>query len=242
MIPNLGYWRKAPLRWWRTRGFGIHSPFAFGFVNEIARERYGYYAYPAIDKVCARIDRELRRCGDADVACCRLSARGARCLFRIAACLGADGVFYIGHTNGKGEMAMRLARRDMSVTVIGVKPDTVITAVAGWSGGGITLLSDSQNVFECFSASDLGKPMLLVNNMEPDFNVQQVVGAASDVLARQGIVVVRNLNRDSGCRRIENEVSAMMTDCGAQFTSGRATVFVGFKHLQPQRYMINLPF
>ena len=37
---------KSSLQLWRHgRGFGIHSPFAFGFITEVLRQEYGYYAY-----------------------------------------------------------------------------------------------------------------------------------------------------------------------------------------------------
>ena len=240
MISGLDYWRKAPLRWWRTRGFGIHSPFAFGFVNEIARERYGYYAYPAINNMCARIGQELRAHRSDDVPACRLSARGARCLFRIASRLGVDSVLSVGHTNGQGEVALRFARRDMHVIVSGAKPDTVIGNVVRWSGNGIALTADFQEAARSLKARGAVRPMLLINSLDTDADVRHIIGIAREILARHGVVVVRNLHR--GCRPIETGISSMMTECGAQFTSGRATVFVGFKYLQPQRYLINLPF
>ncbi|MCI9607203.1 MAG: hypothetical protein HFJ94_03370 [Muribaculaceae bacterium] len=56
-------WIKAvasiPLRAWRTRGFGIHSPFAFKFVNDVLRCRNAYYAYSTIGTSAA--DRRLYR-------------------------------------------------------------------------------------------------------------------------------------------------------------------------------------
>lgn len=36
--------------WWRSRGHGIHSPFAFRIVTTVLRERGRYYAYDVIDR------------------------------------------------------------------------------------------------------------------------------------------------------------------------------------------------
>ncbi len=50
-------------RWWRSKGFGIHSPFAFYFVTRVLRERLPYYAYADIDRMCAHSavrSRELK--------------------------------------------------------------------------------------------------------------------------------------------------------------------------------------
>lgn len=43
-------WLKAPARWRHSRGFGIHSPFAYDLiVNTLRERRYGYYLYADID-------------------------------------------------------------------------------------------------------------------------------------------------------------------------------------------------
>lgn len=41
-------------RWLRTRGHGVHSPFAFAFIADVLRESprgYGYYAYPELNRL-----------------------------------------------------------------------------------------------------------------------------------------------------------------------------------------------
>lgn len=45
-------------RWWRGRGFGVHSPFAYKFITETLHCPYAYYAYqPIADE--ARTRREM---------------------------------------------------------------------------------------------------------------------------------------------------------------------------------------
>lgn len=40
---------SAPGRWKCSRGFGVHSPFAFSFIRDTLRERrYSFYAYSSI--------------------------------------------------------------------------------------------------------------------------------------------------------------------------------------------------
>lgn len=41
---------RAPRRAARSRGFGIHSPFAFRFVREVLSQPYAYYCYDRLDK------------------------------------------------------------------------------------------------------------------------------------------------------------------------------------------------
>lgn len=100
-----GYWLKAPLRWWRTRGFGIHSPFAFCFVSEVLRERYAYYAYERIGRLVAERGRDDR-----------LSFSGAKTLFRIAARLDCREAILAGYVNNSAVAGiMSLVRKNMPV-------------------------------------------------------------------------------------------------------------------------------
>ena len=36
-------------RFWRSKGFGVHSPFAFYFITNVMRQKYHYYAYESIE-------------------------------------------------------------------------------------------------------------------------------------------------------------------------------------------------
>ncbi|MCM1348011.1 MAG: hypothetical protein NC338_01250 [Firmicutes bacterium] len=55
-------WRglRSPRRAARSRGFGIHSPFAFRFVREVLTQRYAYYCYPRLE-AAASLDGVNRR-------------------------------------------------------------------------------------------------------------------------------------------------------------------------------------
>lgn len=42
---NIGKWWSRRLR---SRGFGVHSPFAYRFITEVLHQQYSYYAYEII--------------------------------------------------------------------------------------------------------------------------------------------------------------------------------------------------
>ena len=49
-------------RWWRGRGFGVHSPFAFRFITETLHcpAPYGYYAYEELRRLWHEAPRHGR--------------------------------------------------------------------------------------------------------------------------------------------------------------------------------------
>lgn len=195
-----GYWLKAPLRWWRTRGFGIHSPFAFCFVGEVLRERYAYYAYERIGRLVAERGRDDR-----------LSFAGAKALFRIAARLDCREAVLAGKGNNSVVAGiMSLVRKNMPVLQLKdhVKP--------------------------------VGYNAIMIVESVADSTL--VAAQAIDVVDKQGVVIVRNLASSEKCRDVEQRIVSAMTDHGAQFSNGRATVFVGLRYLQSQRFNVNLPF
>ncbi|MCM1077104.1 MAG: hypothetical protein NC411_07065 [Bacteroides sp.] len=52
--------KKVLKRAWRSRGFGIHSPFAYRFVTAVLRERGEYYSYFFLRRIAGSKD-EFRR-------------------------------------------------------------------------------------------------------------------------------------------------------------------------------------
>ena len=42
---------RAVRRWWRSRGHGVHSPFAYRFITTVLRQRgaAAYYAWPRVE-------------------------------------------------------------------------------------------------------------------------------------------------------------------------------------------------
>ncbi len=73
---------EAYKRWRHTRGYGVHSPFAYSVVKEVIRpgRRYAYYGYEDIDCALGRGEGVRAR-------------RMARTLLRLAAFLDTDRVF-----------------------------------------------------------------------------------------------------------------------------------------------------
>ena len=42
---------SALSRYQTGKGFGVHSPFAFGFITDVLDEKYGYYSYERLQQM-----------------------------------------------------------------------------------------------------------------------------------------------------------------------------------------------
>lgn len=82
-------------RWRHTRGYGVHSPFAYMLVKEVVRpgSDYVWYAYTDVDNAMA--DRVARR-----------YRRQARILLRLAARLAVESAFIPQNVSGPFRAAL----------------------------------------------------------------------------------------------------------------------------------------
>lgn len=84
-----------PARWRRSRGFGVHSPFAYSFITKVLREKDAeYYAYAEIAAFCPR----ARRAGFNEIFAGRdMSVPEAHMLFRVLCHFNPAEIIEIGH-------------------------------------------------------------------------------------------------------------------------------------------------
>lgn len=105
---NLRNILKWPRRYRTSRGFGVHSPFAFDFITKVLRDFDAcYYAYPEIDALCGKthrdtlLDNMVFSLGDYE-------RQEARMMFRILCHLNPDQIIEIG---GASEVSRLIIER-----------------------------------------------------------------------------------------------------------------------------------
>lgn len=91
-------------RYHRSKGFGIHSPFAFRFVLRVLRERCPYYAYASLDAKRGEVLAVPKRVrGKASHVASR---NEMRMLFRIANCFNPQRMLLLGEHCGLSAFAL----------------------------------------------------------------------------------------------------------------------------------------
>ncbi len=121
-------------RWRHSRGFGVHSPFAFRFITGTLRQPYAYYAYS------------------------RLPQQRQRLLYRVALAFGTCNPLGAGLDRAMDE-ALRLARRHkdpkgthdfIAIDAAAADDDAIAEAAALIAGGTPAIIYNSQ----CFPLAD----------------------------------------------------------------------------------------
>lgn len=225
-------------RYNRSKGFGIHSPFAFSFVLHVLRERLPYYCYEEIES-----RRQLARRSARDVSRHPrvISAKNAKMIFRVAAWSGSRHVLQVGTSYGVSTMALLLSDSRTRVSLYqGANPHADIYAkvVDGYDGRVDDHSTLSAAVDSYWQGLPPGqRPLMLVNSLGADDDLETASRAAREVLSRQGVVILRNLTRDALTRGLWDQLTARIT-AGMGFTNGKLAVIVGFSHLPRQDFSL----
>lgn len=91
-------------RYRRSRGFGVHSPFAYHFIKRVIKEQCGYYAY-------SDIDAAVKKSG--------MSRKTARLLFRVANYFNPSSILIVGNGDIAALTALKSVSTTAKVTVAG---------------------------------------------------------------------------------------------------------------------------
>lgn len=99
-------------RWLRFRhGFGVHSPYAFSFINNVIEEKYQYYGYEdIINKIShVKIRPEFTR---------EYSLKYYQLLFRISHFFKPDRIIIVGHQSGECMLYLKSTLVDVPCVLI----------------------------------------------------------------------------------------------------------------------------
>lgn len=236
-------YRTALSRHHRSKGFGIHSPFAFAFVRDVLRERHPYYSYETL---------KLLRSGVVEAAAAYkrhprvTSLKNIKMLFRIANRFCPGEILQIGTTYGLTTAGMMLVSGKSRVTLCEPAIDSypVAAQVLAPFIDGIdhyTELREALSAYEARLADDRGlPPFVLVNAIAGgNSNYPVLKGFLLDIMAKhnEAVVVMRNISRSETVKRLWLECRDAMT-AGQSFTNEKVAVIVAKKELNLQHFFL----
>ncbi|MCM1503852.1 MAG: hypothetical protein NC127_01475 [Muribaculum sp.] len=234
---NLKLYVNALGRLRHSKGFGIHSPFAFNFVLRVLREKWAYYAYSDIESMRDCLQRIVDEMPGEHPRL--ISLKNAKMLFRIACYFNPKAILQIGASYGLSTTAVLEVSSKSKLVIYKGKQcyGEIFDQITHSVSERIESASSIAEAFSLYRAqnSDNGVPFLMVNSFDDDSAVEECLGHASSILDKEGVVVVRNLLVDE---RVVQFVRRLVVplEYGMSFTNGRLLVIVAYKHLPRQRF------
>ena len=208
LIENL---LSYPARWRRSRGFGVHSPFAYNFITKVLREKDAeYYAYAEIAAFCPR----ARRAGFNEIFAGKdMSVPEAHMLFRVLCHFNPTEIIEIGH--GHEVTNVILDRAVPRAKVVTWHPGKLIPPTAG-------------NI-----------PFVLINQMPHECadEVERLLSAL--LIDDDAVVMVRNLASVPQNKRLWQQLITV-PEFGMGFYDKYTGIYVGQHTLPHQNFAIIL--
>ncbi len=253
---RLRRYRTALRRYRHSKGFGIHSPFAFSFVLNVLRERNPYYAYSELEglrhSVIARTRYHLRHPRI-------ISLKNAKLIFRVTNFFNPRYVLQIGTSygvssvsvlsvSGKTKLVMCEARLGDYPVVHDVLADykqqishhcAVAGAVAEYkaelSRAASTDISEARPDNRGIFQDEVAVPFVLVNNVYDKSEYAAVVAYLAEVLSSHGVVVMRNLSRSALMMSLWRECRSLAA-YGMTFSNEKIAIIVANSKLPRQDF------
>lgn len=223
-------------RYHRSKGHGIHSPFAFSFTVKVLHERCAYYAYDDID----RWRREAISLARGRSRHPRIiSAKHARLLFRVACYFRPRTVMFVGNTYGVSALAvMRADSRSRIVIYPGAQHhDDIFQSLAEDCRNHIDVtpsLAAADGLYR--NACGSCPPFIVVSHLDAA-DADEAAGVLLDALDREGVVIVRNITRSHVIARLWQQLNLSL-DHGMTFSNERMGIIVGHRHLPRQSFSL----
>lgn len=202
-----------PSRLRRSRGFGVHSPFAYSFITKVLREKEAqYYAYGEIDAFCPR----ARKATFNEIFAGKdISIPEAHLIFRILCHFNPSHVLEVGHGH--------------EVTNVILSRAVPRAEVRNWDHSLTPQIPDGEGI----------EPFVLINQ----FTMTNYQELADDIFAqmrrRDIVLVVRNIRHLAPARTLWDNLIDFK-EFGMAFTDGYTGIFVGRRALPFQIYDIVL--
>ena len=224
-------------RYHRSRGFGIHSPFAFKFVLNVLRERLPYYAYEDFKELRKTISQhsngifKRRRI---------ISHKNAKLLFRITNYFNPAHILQIGTSYGLSSASMLAVSSKTELYLC--KPDAnefpATHDILSHYGNTVKLFPSFKNGIAAYNTTETAKkePFILVNDIiAEEYNT--ILSLLYKVRSERGVIIIRNLSKNKHNFALW-EALRDAAPTGMTFTNDKMAIIVASPKLPHQNFSL----
>lgn len=235
---RLRRYRTAWSRHHRSGGFGIHSPFAFNFVQNVLGERYPYYAYARIAKWRAKAKAASGGCWPHSSL---ISLNEARMLFRIANFFNPSQLLVIGARSGVSAASVKSVSSQSVLHLFSPQyaQSKVQQQLLHPFGEQVRHYSDISECVKAYSSQISGdaEPFVLVNEIGDEMELDVLKSAILPILQKQGVIVMRNLHKHELAARLWAECKDH-AQYGQTYTNGKTGILIANPKLQLEHFSL----
>ena len=231
-------YRTAWSRHHRSGGFGIHSPFAFNFVQNVLGERYPYYAYARIAKWRAKAKTALGGCWPHSSL---ISLNEARMLFRIANFFNPSQLLVIGARSGVSAASVKAVSSQSVLHLFSPQyaQSKVQQQLLMPFGDQVRHCTDFSECVKAYFSQISGgaEPFVLVNEIGDEMELNALKSTILPIVRKQGVIVMRNLHKHELAARLWAECKDH-AQYGQTYTNGKTGILIANPKLQLEHFSL----
>ena len=231
-------YRTALSRHHRSKGHGIHSPFAYNFVRFVLREKLPYYCYDDMEEMRQAVIDALR---DVKKHPRVISFKGMKMLFRITNFFNPQHIMQVGTCYGM--TAATLLNVSSRSRLCLYEPHLDAYPVIG------SVLASYLDSIECFNSLEVAfdnylhtlpddaMPFILVNSVPENVDMEVLKNRLSVMLSGDCVLMFRNIHRSSSVKQLWHLLKQSMTH-GQSFTNEKTGVIVAKRALNLEHFFL----
>lgn len=231
-------YRTALSRHHRSKGHGIHSPFAYNFVRFVLREKSPYYCYDDMEEMRQAVIDALR---DVKKHPRVISFKGMKMLFRITNFFNPQHIMQVGTCYGM--TAATLLNVSSRSRLCLYEPHLDAYPVIGG------VLASYLDSIECYNSLEVAfydylqllpddaMPFILVNSVPENVDMELLKNRLSAMLSGDCVLMFRNIHRSNSVKQLWHHLKQSMTH-GQSFTNEKTGVIVAKRALNLEHFFL----
>lgn len=224
-------------RYHRSKGHGIHSPFAFSFTLNVLRERLPYYAYEDIQQLRKSVVEQTRRFWHHPRI---MSYKNAKLLFRVVNYFNPAEILQIGTNYGVSSACMLAVSSKIKLHLCEphVTEYPVTQDVLSHFGNTVYQYRTINEGFAVYRNTESGKnnPFILVNNIKNE-EYSMLLNYLYEIRKSTGVIVIRNISKNSSIKALW-EACRDAAPTGMTFSNGKIAIIVASPKLPHQNFSL----
>lgn len=224
-------------RYHRSKGHGIHSPFAFSFVLNVLRCRLPYYAYEDIENMRSlAISRTKSFWRHPKI----ISLKNAKLLFRIVNYFNPSEILQLGTNYGVSSASMLTVSSGIELYLCeaNINEYPITQEILSGLGNKVHNFLSFEESIKSYNITQSGEksPFILINDVKEN-EYSQVLSYLHKIRQKKGVIIIRNINKNKVLKALW-EACRDAASTGMTFSNGKMAVIVATPKLPHQNFSL----